>query len=718
MATASDAKLTNFMNANASIGSIRGVTVTNPVGMTVLQPGVNAKFEVVVSVTEPGGSPATINLLWVRLDETLQPIEVLKLKSTERPAVSEVAGAVRGFNQSWVRVESGEDIFSDPQYTNVQTFQGVKGDKGNKGDKGPKGDTPVIDYTRIIDEVKIALRNRLASIQIIGADEVQGGTSTNYTIEATMGDASKLVPSPSPSDVVWSVKPSGLGSIVNGTFTAHEFNNTRSGTIRASYTYRGITRTDTLSINVTNVQSAASNIVSLEISTTTPNKHIFEGGDVEQFICTATYEDQTTKVIHADDPDLEGTLVWAVSAALGVFDQTAGNDGMFTAKNVTTNAGPGNVKVTYNPTLEGAANITDLYNIRVNVNSGAVTLDYIEITGASTVSSGAEASYSAIGHYSNGSTANLTSGLTWDTSGGIGTIDNAGNLTATTITNGIDITGGAVTVSHASGATGTLNVDIVSQVFIDHIEVYRVSGPTLGQLNVGETVTFGARYYVNPGDTGTTGAVNITSGMGTLVWSINDNAFAGDLVNNVFSPTQVGTGLVVTATFTPSPSQFGNTSDVTGSTVTFNVDAAPQVDVVYYGTVQQALVTPGSAATTTFVNPPADLAAFITGNLTQLANVSNESSIEIPGNSYFRVPAVSGNFETFIFVALPASFETTYSSILLGVEGSMTSTSGLNGPMTMIASGIMIGATSYNLYTPGTADDFVVNPFISRLAIS
>jgi len=139
---------------------------------------------------------------------------------------------------------------------------------------------------------------------------------------------------------------------------------------------------------------------------------------------------------------------------------------------------------------------------------------------------------------------------------------------------------------------------------------------------------------------------------------------------------------------------------------------------IRYGVVHQALSTNFNVHPNivTFVNPP-DIQAFIAA-LTPLDTVAGQSVLQVPGNSFFHVPAVSGNFESYLFIAIPTSYATTYSSIKCGWAGNLTDVTGLNGPPTKIESAVVgSDGVTYDLYTQGTSDDFVVNPYINRLEI-
>lgn len=92
----------------------------------------------------------------------------------------------------------------------------------------------------------------LESIELEGADEVDGGDSAEYTVTANFSDGTSVEVT---GEALWTIAPAELGSIDAGAFEASDVAATSQVTLVASYTQLSsggaMTRTDSLLIRIT-----------------------------------------------------------------------------------------------------------------------------------------------------------------------------------------------------------------------------------------------------------------------------------------------------------------------------------------------------------------------------------------------------------------------------------------------------------------------------------
>jgi Bacterial Ig-like domain (group 2) len=158
----------------------------------------------------------------------------------------------------------------------------------------------------------------------------------------------------------------------------------------------------------------------------TPASPTVAAGLTVQFDAVGTYSDGSTQ-------DLTPSVTWAVTGTAATISNTAGSQGLATG----VSAGTGSVTATSGSVTSSPVTLT----------VGPAVLTGLKVTPASpTVAAGLTVQFDAVGTYSDGSTQDLTTSVTWAVTG-----------TAATISNAAGIQGMATGVSAGTGSvTATL----------------------------------------------------------------------------------------------------------------------------------------------------------------------------------------------------------------------------------------------------------------------
>jgi Bacterial Ig-like domain (group 2) len=301
----------------------------------------------------------------------------------------------------------------------------------------------------------------LASIAVTPSNPaiVQGATQ-QFTATGTYSDASaqnltNSVTWTSSTTTVATISASGLAtSIAAG-----------SSTIQA--TLGSISGTTTLTVS-----ASAPSLTSIAVTPANPS---IQNGSTQQFTATGTYSDASTKNITA-------TATWtSVSTNVATISNTAGSNGL------ATSVGTGSS--TIQATLGGVTGSTSL---TVNA-AGSATLTVLVVSPQNpliTDASSAQA-FTATGHYSDGTTQDLTNSASWTSSNAsVATVDSSGTATSQALAAGqsagftsIKATVGTTAgVSILSVSNHTSNTSGFAGVFTQHNDNLRT-----GQ-NVNETI--------------------------------------------------------------------------------------------------------------------------------------------------------------------------------------------------------------------------------------
>ena len=267
--------------------------------------------------------------------------------------------------------------------------------------------------------------------------------------------------------------------------------------------------------------------------TVSPTAASVPNGETQQFSATGHYSDGTTQ-------NLTDTVTWSSSSnSVATVSNTSGSQGLVTA----TGTGAATITAT-DPSslLNGSAAVTVLPAVLVSVTVSPT---------AASVPNGETQQFSATGHYSDGSTQNLTDTVTWSSSSNsVATVSNTSGSQGLVTATGT----GAATITATDPSSlldGTAVVTVLPAVLV----AVTVS-PTAASVPNGETQQFSATGHYSDGSTS-----DLTD---TVTWSSSSNSVA--TVSNTSGSqglvTATGTG-AATVTATDPSSLLDGTAVVT-----------------------------------------------------------------------------------------------------------------------------------------------------------
>ena len=232
----------------------------------------------------------------------------------------------------------------------------------------------------------------ITSVEIIANDvEFPKGTTVYYEAVAHYGE---LVTTDITLEADWTSANSGVATVVDG-----EVYGVAQGSTQISILFEGLS--DVQDINVTEAL-----ITGLII---TPADHNMSISLTQQYLATAQYDDGSTKNVTSD-------VTWISSDTTIAAIESSGLATALVTGATTITAAYEGVVVGNSATL--------------NVFAAAVTLDTIVVTPANdSVTAGSFVGYTATGHYSNGTTKDITEDVTWQSSlTSVATIEATGAL--------------------------------------------------------------------------------------------------------------------------------------------------------------------------------------------------------------------------------------------------------------------------------------------------
>ena len=367
------------------------------------------------------------------------------------------------------------------------------------------GDSNEISYT-------VPAEVTLSSITISGPTQLNENSSAQYACTAHYSDGSTAALS---SGVTWSENGAATSINASGLLTAANVTADTAVTITASYGGRS----DTHSVTVKYV---APTLSSITISGPTQ----LNENSSAQYACTAHYSDGSTAA-------LSSGVTWSENGAATSINAS----GLLTAANVTADT---------------AVTITASYGGRSDTHSVTVkyvapTLSSITISGPTQLNENSSAQYACTAHYSDGSTAALSSGVTWSENGAATSINASGLLTAANVTADTAVT---ITASYG-GRSDTHGVTV--KYVAPTLSSITISGPT--QLNENSSAQYACTAHYSDGSTAA-----LSSG---VAWSENGAATSIN-ASGLLTAANVTADTAVTIT-----ASYGGRSDTHGVTVKY-----------------------------------------------------------------------------------------------------------------------------------------------------
>lgn len=330
-------------------------------------------------------------------------------------------------------------------------------------------------------DVDIIADIELSSINITGPASVPESTSDRqYMVTAYYTDGSNAVVTPDTLTLDDNVN----GSIAaNGTFTANSVASDTPIVITASYTEDGITKQDTLNIEI---------IADIELSSITiQGAASVDENTSSNYTVLATYTDGSTSLVTPDTFTKDASTFCTLSGQqLSVGNLTVSGETTTLSASFTENG------ITETDTLEVTLIDSDLAPVS------------IEVVGSATPSENSNTQYSIVVTYDDGSTAPYAGTATWATTQG--TITTGGLLITGSVTSDTPTT---VTVDVTIDGVA-MNDSISVTIQDNQLELVRVEVVGASPILEGET---GAMALIATYDDGSTSAVaadnwSITSG--------------------------------------------------------------------------------------------------------------------------------------------------------------------------------------------------------------
>jgi trimeric autotransporter adhesin len=343
-------------------------------------------------------------------------------------------------------------------------------------------------------------------------------TATGVYTDATVQDLTETA--------TWDTSDSSIATVSNLAGSAGVASALLEGSVTVSATFAG--KTGSASFTVT--------VATLSRIDVTPTNPSIARGTSEQLTATGVFSDNTTQ-------DLTQQVTWASSNGnVAGVSNAPGSQGLV----VGVSPGPASISAT-SGSVSGSTTVTVT----------AATLTRIDITPpSSAIAAGTTQAFTATGVYSDNSTQDLTTVVTWDSSNsGVATVSNADGSRGLAT----GVAQGSATISAAySGVTGTTTLTVTAAA-LTRIDLT----PSLASIAKGTTQSFVATGVYSDNST-----QDLTT---TATWSSSDGTIAS--ISNAPGSEGVATG-VGTGSVTITASSGG----ITGQ-ATLTVSAATLVSV-------------------------------------------------------------------------------------------------------------------------------------------
>ncbi|HTW75627.1 MAG TPA: PilC/PilY family type IV pilus protein [Steroidobacteraceae bacterium] len=349
----------------------------------------------------------------------------------------------------------------------------------------------------------------LVSITVTPANQtIDVGQTQQYTATGTYSDGSTLNLT---AQVTWSSSDTGVATIASGGLAS----GVAAGSTTVTATLSSVSGSTTLTVVTPPPPPPPPTLESIVV---TPANPTIDVGAMQAFTATAHYSDGSTQ-------NVTSSATWSSSDTAVA---TIASGGVATGVAVGTS--------TITATLSGISGSTTL---TVQTPPPPPTLVSITVTPTTTIYVGGTQQFTATGNYSNGSTQNLTSSVTWSSSmTAIATISSGGRATG--------VAAGSTTITATSGAisgSATLTVETPPPPPVLLSISVTPANPT---VDVGQNEGFTATGHYSNGST-----QNLTS---SASWSSSNTGVATIASGGVASSIAVGTTTIVASSGTVSGS--------------------------------------------------------------------------------------------------------------------------------------------------------------------
>ena len=317
----------------------------------------------------------------------------------------------------------------------------------------------------------------LTSVSVTPANPaIRVAATQQFTATGTYSDASTQVIT---NSVTWSSSKTSVATVSgSGLATAVAAG---SSTIQA--TSGAVSGSTTLTVNAT-----APTLTSIAVTPANPS---IQSGTTQQFTATGTYSDNSTK-------NITTTVNWtSASTSIATISNTAGSNGL--ASSLASGS------TTIQAAL-GSVNGSTLLTVTA-VNTSTLTVIVVSPQYPLTSDAGATQAFTATGHYSDGTTQDLTSSAAWMSSNtGVAAVNSSGTATSQSLGStqptgyaSIRASVGAISgVSILSVSNHTANPGGFAGVFMQHNDILR-TGQNLNETTLTPTVvkttsSFGKKF--------------------------------------------------------------------------------------------------------------------------------------------------------------------------------------------------------------------------------
>lgn len=579
----------------ASASSVGAATITAALGSVSGSAPVTVTAPTLISIgltpangSVPSGRQQQVTAVGVFSDGTTQPLTTQAVWTSSNPAVAPISNA-GAYSGLATALSTGTT-------TLTATYEGISGSTG-------------LTVTAAV----------LQSIAVTPASpSIADGTSEQFTATGTYSDNSTQNLT---TAVTWSSSATGVATVSNAAGTQGLAASSSTGNTTITATSQGVSGSTGLTVTAAVLQS-------IEV---TPSHPSIADGTSEAFTATGIYSDGTTH-------DITAAVTWTSSAqSIATVSNATGSQGVAGGSAVGT--------TTITATLNGLSGSTPL-------NVTPATLVSIAVTPAgSSIASGTTQQFTATGTYSDNSTHDLTTAVTWSSSAtGIATVSNAsgsnglassagtGNSTITATYQGVSGSTGltvtaavlqsiAVTPSTASVAKGDPQAFTATGTYSDGSHQNLTTTATWTSTATTVATISNAAGTQGVASTLTVGGTTITATQNGISGAASLNVSAAVLVSIAVTPANptvfVGAAEPFVATGTYSD---GSTENITASPSLVWTSSSPSVATESNATGTQGQLTPlttGSVSVTATENGISGSTGTVTVALPEYAYVAN-----------------------------------------------------------------------------------------------